>query len=166
MTTDPPLNPYESPRNHEGQPPELEQSQNLARQRAEKLLNPPSIGLMLTATIHLLLLALALANRQALMNAIELLTGELPLRSQADIFRMLLVGSAVSVAVIVTGFRMRQLQSLRDSRVVAILCCVPMFSPLMFVGIPFGLWVLAVLSLRSVAREFDRPEPVRTFGEP
>ena len=81
-----------------------------------------------------LLLALALGNRKALMSALELLTGELPLRSQADIVRMLLVGSAVSVAVIVTGIRMRQLQSLRDARVVAILCCVPMFSPLMFVG--------------------------------
>ena len=44
----------------------------------------------------------------------------------------------------------------RFRRLAAICACIPILSPWLIVGIPFGIWAVIVLNLPSTADEFLR----------
>jgi hypothetical protein len=50
---------------------------------------------------------------------------------------------------------MRRTVNYRIALLAAIISCIPVVSPLIFFGIPFGIWALIVLCRRDVRAEFD-----------
>ncbi|MEZ6101572.1 MAG: hypothetical protein R3E01_21775 [Pirellulaceae bacterium] len=59
--------------------------------------------------------------------------------------------------------RIRRLEGLRSGRVAAGLACVPFVSPLIWIGIPLGIWLSFVLSKQDVAAAFHSEK--KTDGE-
>jgi hypothetical protein len=47
-----------------------------------------------------------------------------------------------------------RLASFRDARRAATMAAIPILSPLFFLGMPFGIWALVILSTQSVQRGF------------
>lgn len=67
-----------------------------------------------------------------------------------------IVGLLPSAFIFFGAWQMRRMRSLRLSRVAAITACIPFLSPVVFLGIPYGIWAAAVLFQKSTAEEFDR----------
>jgi hypothetical protein len=63
----------------------------------------------------------------------------------------------VNVFIVVTAGKMLQLKAHKLAFVASILCVIPVISPLLVVGIPFGIWSLIVLNKPHVLRGFGVP---------
>jgi hypothetical protein len=52
--------------------------------------------------------------------------------------------------------RMWELRSLWFCRMVAIAACIPVVTPLVWIGVPFGIWAAVLLFRKDVAAKFGR----------
>jgi hypothetical protein len=62
---------------------------------------------------------------------------------------------ALDLFIAFAGFQMIEMRSSRLVAAAAILCCIPGLSPLLFVGIPFGIWTLRLLRQSDTIQAFD-----------
>lgn len=53
--------------------------------------------------------------------------------------------------------QIRRLQGLRNGRIAAGLACIPVLSPWIWIGIPFGFWLTVVLAKSETANAFASP---------
>ena len=76
-------------------------------------------------------------------------------RSDLLMLAVIWIGAASSVIVLIASLRMRGLKNYRVARFGAILACIPILSPSIYFGIPFGLWALFVLRKPDVRALFS-----------
>ncbi|MCC9656741.1 hypothetical protein [Rhodopirellula halodulae] len=62
---------------------------------------------------------------------------------------------ATSVLICIGGAQMGHFKSYTLARLGAILSCIPIITPLVFVGIPFGIWALRLLALPEIRQQFE-----------
>jgi len=65
------------------------------------------------------------------------------------------LGSILAPLVTYGAFQMRRLRRYRFCCLAAALACVPLISPMIWMGIPFGIWALIVLRRPSVRELFS-----------
>lgn len=51
--------------------------------------------------------------------------------------------------------QIRRLEELRNGRIAAGIACIPVLSPWIWIGIPFGLWLSVVLARSETAEAFE-----------
>jgi hypothetical protein len=160
-------NPYESPRTEERQ-----------RQRLRYLppdpriawrLKVPAVTLLVLSGLQLVpifpfwlnLAGYVIARLQS--NYIHF---EFVLRSSVIADATLLAIVTMTTLTIFCGaWYMLQVRAHSLCTAAAVLACVPLVSPLLVVGIPFGIWAIVALSLTSTRDEFRRianPVPEKT----
>ena len=61
----------------------------------------------------------------------------------------------VNILVVGGALQMWRIASFRVALMGAILACVPFLGPVFFVGIPFGIWAIAILSQKSTRLLFE-----------
>lgn len=66
-----------------------------------------------------------------------------------------LISAASSVFVFHGAMCMRRGKNYRAARIAAILSCIPVLSPFVYFGIPFGIWALIILRRREVRAAFN-----------
>lgn len=59
--------------------------------------------------------------------------------------------------IFIGALRMWEQRSLWFCRVIAIAACIPVVTPFVWIGVPFGLWAAALLFRKRAVIEFDRP---------
>jgi hypothetical protein len=69
---------------------------------------------------------------------------------------------AGSLVILIGAGQALRFRSLTIARVAAALACVPLFTPLLVAGLPFGVWLLVVLLQRETAAEFHRLAAARS----
>ncbi len=133
-----------------------------ARIRAQQLVAGPAIALMVTAGLGLLIHLFGLVQILFGMGGTPDLPGLDP-----DVVRMIRMfthgpiavasnglGIAVSIFILLGAIRMQKLTSHGLALAVAIVAMIPCFSPCCFLGLPFGIWALVVLSKPEVKSQF------------
>ncbi|WP_425618613.1 hypothetical protein NA78x_002322 [Anatilimnocola sp. NA78] len=153
MSTDQRVNPYESPQVAE----HLLRMPLSPRERVVQRLRGPTLGLMLLAGMQaipglLFAISLVLGVTAALLGFVEL--GAVLREPVSSIMLSLL--APVQCLIFLAALRMRQLRHLRFCRTMAIVACIPILSPVMYFGIPFGIWATVLLFRADTAAEFDR----------
>lgn len=157
-----PLNPYEPPREDFSRV-----SKKLPCLRA---LRGPTLGLLCLAGLHLLfglmmfvigpLIAAIMVvitfidSPEAVVSTLQEMFSDF---TADPFFFLAFFVSTVSCFLIFRGARkMRRGEDYRRAKIAAILSCIPILSPIMYVGIPFGIWALVVLRRPDVRAEFQR----------
>jgi ABC-type spermidine/putrescine transport system permease subunit II len=64
------------------------------------------------------------------------------------------------------AYCMRRGVRYRTSKIAAILACIPIVSPMIWFGIPFGIWALLVLRQPAVRRAFGGCHPPSAASNP
>jgi len=157
MSANEALNPYESPQQVERPPPS-------ARVQALRGLRSAALALLLLSggqvvcTVLVLILmiiaAISAARAEIPFNSFLAMLGWSFLVQLAILFAL----SFVQALLLRAAICMRRLRYLRFCRTMAIVSCIPFFSPLFCLGIPFGIWATVLLFQKKVAEEFDKPE--------
>ncbi len=149
------VNPYAPPAALEIEPP---------RPPALDRLKGPSIGLMVLSGITIVfglfyMLGLVMIVGATLYNfGIAPFTGARIPISRGDDWWIALLGTICGVAnaAIFHGARcMRQGIGYRPAIIAAVLACIPVASPILYLGIPFGIWALIVLRWPAVRAAFQ-----------
>ena len=65
-----------------------------------------------------------------------------------------LLAPVFQLFILMGAVKMRQLESWSSARTAAILAVIPICSPCVLLGIPFGIWALIVLNNPQVRSEF------------
>jgi hypothetical protein len=60
-----------------------------------------------------------------------------------------------NLAILLAGIFMMQRISYSSTRIGAILACIPLLSPFLILGIPFGIWALVVLNRPDIKAAFQ-----------
>ena len=146
------LNPYESPRVPEQQrPPQL--MYYVPKTAIRWRVVAPAFGLLALSILHVL---------PALLWTVAFVAENLNFRGYwryqriepvAVIYFLFL---PATIIILLGMHQMLHVRNLTRCRVAAILACIPFLTPLVFVGIPFGIWAVIVLYLPSTAAEFER----------
>jgi hypothetical protein len=64
--------------------------------------------------------------------------------------------NAVSSVFVLTGaLKMRTLTSYRQARIAALAACIPLLSPAIYFGVPFGIWAVIVLNRPTIRSRFS-----------
>ena len=71
------------------------------------------------------------------------------------IYASFIVSAVSSVFVFRGALAMRSGQGYRRALIAALLSCVPFVTPMIYVGVPFGIWALVVLCLPRVRAAFE-----------
>ncbi|MEM8670397.1 MAG: hypothetical protein AAGG48_22925 [Planctomycetota bacterium] len=133
------------------QPPIEQSSLCDSREATIRRIRGPSTGIILLLIIQIVGYCIA-----GLILSIELLTRNMSPASPLEI--VLAVGHVAITAFMLRAMvSIRRLRHLRSGRVAAGLACIPMVSPLFWVGIPFGIWLSVVLASSETASEFANP---------
>jgi hypothetical protein len=140
------LNPYASP---------AESGEPDARGIAIKALRGPSLALLITgvawgggAVVFTLVAAI-------LVSVILLTRSDVQVSDLIDLRDSLQLIAALPSCFIAYGaWCMRRGVRYRVSMTAAILACIPMISPMIWIGIPFGIWALIVLRRKDVRAAF------------
>lgn len=126
------INPYSPPTTN----PELNQD---PRDQVKARLARPATALIIIASIHSVFVTIALVSY-----AFAFASGNFHFDEA--------IGAALAsiqliwfVLIAIGGAKMAFLESLPLARLGAGLACVPLFSPFLFLGIPFGIWALILL---------------------
>ncbi len=141
MTTQPPLNPYESPREVSEPPVE-----HLPVAIVAESVRWPAMWLLGLSGFQMVISIAFIGFGLVAHPFHELLKGQ--------IWGLLvLIGNLL---LFCGAFQMLQLRHLKFCRLTALVAIIPFISPLCFVGIPFGIWALVVLAQPKVEAEFKR----------
>ncbi|WP_039963023.1 hypothetical protein [Rhodopirellula europaea] len=120
-------------------PPQSDASFDLSHQAVRKRVSRPATALLIMASIHAVLVTIHLVSAgfvyyQQLGSGISLIaTGT----AAAQLVSMIVI----SIGAAKLGF----LESYRMARIGSILACVPLLTPFVWLGIPFGIWALRLL---------------------
>jgi len=133
------LNPYQSPEPHAPLGDSSQPNPELARQR----LQPPAIILIVMAALTSILRVAGLALELMKLGAMDgqatdmgFVAGSIGGNGLALI---------LNVATIIGAYKMMHLESFSAARAAAIISVIPICSPCLVFGIPFGIWALVVL---------------------
>lgn len=108
--------------------------------RAKRLVSKPATALIILSSIH------AVFDTIGLVNCVLLFIQRHPFSTPEVINYVLLAMHFSSMIVISIGAaQLGHLKSRRWARAGAILACVPMLTPFVVLGIPFGIWSLMLL---------------------
>ena len=121
------------------------------RQKILNQLRGPSLGLIL---LSILFIIISLVG--ALGTAVEwIVNGQRFRVGWEEILQgiLLLPGAYIAYG----AWCMRRTVNYRVALLAAIMACIPVVSPWIFLGIPFGIWALVVLCRRDVRAAFDSP---------
>ncbi len=69
---------------------------------------------------------------------------------------VLFASMCFSTFIAVSAHKMTKLKGYNQGIVASVMSCIPGVSPLLLIGIPFGIWNLVALSSKDVRRAFDR----------
>ena len=135
------INPYQSPQRNPVEP--LDPVSD-ARRRLSK----PATALIVMSSINAVLVAIPMvAIVINLFNGIY--HGAAPL-----LFCIYFMQLASLIFIAIGAAKMGHLESYRLGRFAGILACIPMVSPFMILGIPFGIWSLKLLGLNEIKTAF------------
>jgi drug/metabolite transporter (DMT)-like permease len=150
-----PLNPYESPREASLPLPPSPRKQLIAR------LLGPSLGLLVLGGLqagYLLVMACVVVVVFALdQEEFERVRRFASWRDFVAVIIVSVIGFVSSAFIFYAARQMRRLRALPVCRAAAIFACIPLLTPLGWLGIPFGIWASIVLFQKSTAEEFNRP---------
>ncbi len=104
---------------------------------AKRRLKGPSLGLILLALVSLLFFGTSILS--------------LP----PSVALLVLVNLFTSLIILIGALQMRNLKSYSLALGTAILSTIPFCSPMVWLGIPFGIWSLVVLADRDVRGSFE-----------
>ena len=115
---------------------------------ARRRLARPATALIVMSSIQSILLAIPLVS-----GVIQMQNGtahnDAALLSAINIFQI-----AALVTISVCSAKMEHLKSYPLARIGAILACVPIVTPFILAGIPFGVWSLLLLTDPKIRSEF------------
>jgi hypothetical protein len=111
-------------------------------------LSRPAKALVIMASVHGVFAASILTASAVLWFGGDLASGQFAFLALILLHLVLLLGIAVGAS------RMARLRSLGAARAAAIISCVPVLSPLIVVGIPFGIWSLRLLANPQIRAAF------------
>lgn len=136
----PDLNPYASPR---AIPENLPDPSALAQQR----LGRPATALIIMASIHSVLVAIQLVSMVVAGEGRVVIVNLLPF-----ILACLQLTALITIAI--GAAKMAFLESFIMGRVAAVLACIPVISPFLILGIPFGIWASRLLAEPEIQSAF------------
>ena len=126
-----PENPFDPPASMDDESPE---------ERAKRLVSQPATALIILSSIH------SVFDTIGLVNCVLLVIQQHPFSTPEVINYVLLAMHFSSMIVISVGAaQLGHLKSRRWARVGALLACIPMLTPFVVIGVPFGVWALALL---------------------
>ena len=121
----------------------------LTQQQIRRKIARPGTALLIMASIFSVFPAIFLVS----------LSFELAAKGIHEVLaaNLLLVGSyfACQLIIAIGGAKMAFMESYRLARWGAILACIPIITPFLFWGLPFGIWALIVLSDPRIKKAFD-----------
>jgi hypothetical protein len=85
---------------------------------------------------------------------ISVIDGSMPSWEEQVAFAVGLLSAASCVVVLRGATSMRRGTNYRGALIGAVLSCIPVLSPLIYLGIPFGIWALIVLRRPAVRAAF------------
>jgi hypothetical protein len=140
MTTD---NPYAPPTSLQGD------SESDVLAIARRQLGRPATAIIIMASIHSVFDSIPLVNYAMMtFQGVRLYSGLGPILISALFF-------CVHVFQAVCGAKMGHLESRWMACAGAILATIPILSPFVFLGIPFGIWALVLLRKENIRTAFE-----------
>ncbi|MEO9591282.1 hypothetical protein [Rhodopirellula bahusiensis] len=140
-------------------PPQSDASLDLRHQAVRKRVSRPATALLIMSSIHAVLVTIHLVSAgfvyyQQLGSGISLIaTGT----AAAQLVSMIVI----SIGAAKLGF----LESYRMARIGSILACIPLLTPFVWLGIPFGIWALRLLRDPEIRKAFpDQSVPDELDG--
>ena len=116
---------------------------------AQSRLSRPATALIVMASTHSVFAAILLV-----CGTIEIVFGKMSTTETLPLF--LVLGQFLTLVMIAIGAaKMGFLESYSMGRVAAILACIPLVSPFMIIGIPFGIWSLRLLADPEIIQAFQ-----------
>lgn len=151
-----PDNPYRAPEETPSVPEDAQARAALAKIRAS--IGPPAVALILLAA-----LALAVDILWGIAGAVIFMNG--PTAQEDLMFFLPLVTftgiwTIAHLVVLDGALKMRAGRSHARAKRAAILAMVPIISPLVWFGIPFGIWAMIVLRRDDVRSAFRAMQPL------
>jgi hypothetical protein len=143
------LNPYESPQTFD--PGCRVEAQDVMRR-----LRIPILGLIVTSGLHLLVLAGMLGFWTLMIYHETSPRGDSDEIFCCGVVAMLLAALPAAIQLWVVRSALR-CESLWACRVATLFACLPIATPGIVLGIPFGIWACVLLFLPSTAAVFDQP---------
>lgn len=145
-------NPYAAP-----QAQTAEESPLARRERARRLVGPPSTALLLLGG-----LSAPLIVSGAIFSALELFSTGGDVSKQSDLITagylaMQLAMAAGDALILAGAWNMHQLGSRKLALAGAWTAVIPFLSPFLYLGIPFGVWALVILYRSDVMAAFWQP---------
>jgi hypothetical protein len=117
---------------------------------AKRRLAKPATALIIMSSIHAVLLSIPLVS-MVLQFVFRGFTSE-PLAPQAVIGFQFLLLIFISIAAAKMGF----LESYKLGQIGALLACIPLVTPFLFLGIPFGIWAYVLLRKPEIKAAFEQ----------
>jgi hypothetical protein len=133
------------------------------RQTALHLVKGPAIGLLVTAIVGLVLVALGLVINIMALGGTHIGFGQIQDPEMQKLFSSLsgglgiaqnVVGAIVGIIVLIGARKMKKLQSYQFALTASIVAMLPCISPCCVFGLPFGIWALVVLNKPEVKSQF------------
>jgi len=143
----PSINPYEPPAGNSKSRYEPEkQTYEQIRRRVSR----PGTALMIMASIWSVFPAIALVSM-----VWEIAVGGLSFKRIVPSFIVMGSYFACLLVIAIGGAKMAFMESYQTARYGALLSCIPVISPFIVWGIPFGIWALVLLFDPEVKAAFD-----------
>ncbi len=121
-----------------------------------EVLRPPAIALIVVAAVNLLVGGLALVSFAINPSIGRSPTGDLGATATSVSFQLLaLIEVATAPLIAAGGIQMLRVRSLALVRAAAVLAMIPGVSCCFVVGIPAGIWTIAVLNWPRVIDAFE-----------
>ncbi len=126
----------------------------LARSRVRRVAFPMTLVALVSLLVSASVGMYALVNSEPRFDASELLVS--PEASGGFVGGLISTASLpfANLLVLLGGISMFRMNSLTNSRVAAIICCTPICSPLIVIGIPIGLWAALILFSKQYSVHF------------
>lgn len=140
-------NPYEAPTSSESEPVDPVEA-------AKRRLSRPATALLTMASIHSVFPAVGLISC-----GFAWLHGNLSLTDALPTVVIQLTQLVLLILIAIGAGRMGHLKSLKMATLGAVLACIPVVTPFVVAGIPFGVWSLVLLNDPNVARVFPQNSP-------
>jgi hypothetical protein len=135
----------------------------ISREAAQQAVNGPAVGLMVTAILGFVVVAIRLVFSLAGLAGIDFGLQQIQdariqqmfgrLSSTLGIFECI-IGAIVGVVVLMGAMKMKSLRNYSFAFAASILAMVPCVSPCCWVGLPIGIWALVVLNRPEIKSSF------------
>ncbi|HTX22284.1 MAG TPA: DUF4339 domain-containing protein [Candidatus Aquilonibacter sp.] len=148
-----------------GMPPTLTVAEDGGREAALRQVKAPAVALIITAILYILLVVASWVVLAAFGAKLQQFYSEMPngvqmqklLQSANSPFAVVgdVLGLVLSVLILIGATKMKSLRSYEFSMTAAIVAMLPCVTPCCFIGLPFGIWALAVLAKPGVKSHFS-----------